>query len=77
MKKLIRFPARRVQRSAEKMLILSASRAQLSRPASWPDRPVPTEPLGNMLQRLALKRPAAVLLLENLVADMLEKLEAP
>lgn len=71
MSKLLPFPARRVQRFAERLLILSASRESLSRPALWASRPVSPEPLGNMLQRLALHRPAVVLLLESVVAELL------
>jgi len=74
MTKLIRFPAARVQRFAVWLLICSASRESLSRPVVWANRPVPPEPLGNLLQRLALLRPATVLLLENVVADMLEQI---
>jgi len=70
----IPFPARRIHRTAERLLILSASRESLSRPAVWAHHPV-REPLGNMLQRLVVKRPAAVLVLEHLVADMLAQLD--
>ena len=73
MAKLVPFPARRVRRFAERLLVLSASREMLSKPA-WANRPASAEPLGNMLQRLALQRPVAVLLLENIVAEMLEHL---
>jgi hypothetical protein len=74
--KVIPFPATRVQRTAARVLTLSASRATLNnKPPSWPDRPLPLDSLGNMLQRLAIKRPAAVLVLESLVADMLAQLE--
>jgi hypothetical protein len=73
--KLIPFPARRVQRFAARLLICSASRERLSPPLMWTDRPVPPEPLGNMLQRLALERPRVVLLLENIVADMLTTID--
>lgn len=75
MAKLVPFPTRRVRRTAERLLILSVSRERLNKPVAWIDRPPPPEPLGNMLQRLALKRPAAVLVLENLVANMLEQLD--
>lgn len=37
---------------------------------------MPPEALGNMLQRVALHRPALVLLLENIVADVLAQLDA-
>lgn len=76
MAKLIPFPAYRVQRFAERLLILSASRETLSKPHPWANRPEPNEPLGNMLQRLALHRPAAVLALENIVAEVLAKIDA-
>jgi len=72
---LIPFPARRVRRFAERLLSLSASPDQLRKPQLWIDRPVPPEPLGSMLQRLALHRPGLVLLFENVVADMLEELD--
>jgi len=74
MAKLVPFPTRRVTRFAERLLVLSASRERLSKPA-WANRPVPSEPLGNMLQRLALQRPVAVLLLENIVAEMLAMID--
>lgn len=75
MAKLVPFPTRRVTRLAERLLILSASRELLNPPKKWADRPVPPEPLGNMLQRLALQQPAAVLVLENIVAEMLATIE--
>lgn len=75
MNKPVPFPSRRVRRFAERLLILSSSRESLSRPVKWANRPVPPEPLGNMLQRLAQRRPATVLLLENIVADMLDQLD--
>lgn len=75
MTKLIRFPASGVQTFAVRLLILSASRESLSRPIHWINRPMPPELLGNMLQRLAVLRPATVLLLENIVADMLEHID--
>lgn len=75
MAKLIPFPARRIRRTAELLLLLSASHETLSRPKIWTNRPVPRESLGNMLQRLMLRRPAAVLVLENIVAEMLNQIE--
>lgn len=72
--KLIPFPASRVRRFAVWLLICSASRESLSRPVLWASRPVPPELLGNLLQRLALLRPATVLLLESVVADMLDQI---
>jgi len=75
MPKLIPFPARRVRLVAVRLLICSASRTSLSAPAVWTNRRHPPEPLGNMLQRLALQNPAAVVLLESVVADMLALIE--
>lgn len=75
MAKLVPFPAQRVWQTAERLLILSASPERLNAPEAWPDRPVPPKPLGNMLQHLALLRPAAVLVLENVVANMLDQLD--
>jgi len=72
MPKLLPFPRRTVQRLAVSVLLLTASRERLSRPEPWINRPRPSEPLGNMLQRLARKRPVAVLVLESIVADLLE-----
>lgn len=69
------FPNRQVKRTADYVIALSASRDQLSRPRVWRNRPKPAEPLGNMLQRLALRRPQVVLVLENLVADILARTE--
>jgi hypothetical protein len=71
MPKLIPFPASDVQTFAERLLILSASCDQLRKPEPWANRPAPPEALGNMLQRLALRRPLLVLVLENIVADVL------
>jgi hypothetical protein len=75
MNKLIPFPTRRVQTFVDCLLISSASITTLSRPTKWGDRPVPSEPLGNMLQRLAIHRPGIVLLLENVVADILKRID--
>lgn len=72
---LIPFPAHRVQRAAEITLLLASSRRRLSKPVTWRDRPDPPEPLGNMVQRLALRNPSAVLVLESIVAEMLQILE--
>jgi hypothetical protein len=74
MPKLIPFPADRVKQCANSLLICSASRETFSKPIKWTDRPEPPEALGNMLQHLVRQRPAAVLLLENIVADMLAQL---
>jgi hypothetical protein len=73
--KLIPFPARRVQRYAERLLIYSASKERLSAPPTWINRPVPPERLGNMLQRLQLRSPVTVLFLENVVAEVLAHLD--
>jgi len=75
MSKLIPFPARRVRQTAELVLLLTASPETFLKPAPWTNRPVPPEALGNLLQRLAVQRPVAILLLENIVAEMLERLE--
>jgi len=64
-----------MQRFAVQLLVLTASRERLSRPAVWVDRPAPPQSLGNMLQSLALKRPAAVLVLEHVVANMLDEID--
>ncbi len=64
-----------MQHFAERLLILSASREALNTPKVWTNQPARREPLGNMLQRLALVRPVAVLVLENVVAEMLAHLE--
>lgn len=74
MTKVIPFPARRVRRFAASVLALTASREQLSKPA-WTNRPLPPEPLGNMLQRLALYRPELVSLFESVVAEMLAAID--
>jgi hypothetical protein len=70
------FPARRFYRTASRVLELTASyeRERLSKPNMWPDRPVPPESLGKMLQQLALKRPVAVIVIESLAAEMLAQL---
>lgn len=77
MAKLLPFPKRRVQQTAAYVLRMSvshASRKRLSKQAPWSDRPDPPESLGNLLQKLALKRPAAVLVIESMVAEMLQQL---
>jgi hypothetical protein len=75
MPKLLPFPTRRVQSLAERLLIFGASRERLSKPIAWINRPVPPEPVGNMLQRLALLQPHTALLVENLIADLLAQAE--
>lgn len=74
MAKLVPFPIRRVKQSAASVLTLSELYATSN--VDWKNRPVPPEQLGNMLQRLARTRPAAVLVLENLVAELLAHLDA-
>jgi len=72
---LLPFPARRVRQSAT--LLLNASRGcSLTKPTPWRNRPEPPEALGNLLQRLVVLQPAAVLLIENVVAEMLAQLES-
>jgi hypothetical protein len=72
MPKLLPFPAHRVRQTAE--TLVAASRATLSKPHVWPDRPDPAA-IGNLLQRLIVLQPEAVLLVENVLADMVEILE--
>jgi hypothetical protein len=74
MAKLIPFPARRVHRTAEIVLLLASSREMLCGPVPWSNRPATPEALGNMLQRLALVRPTALLVLESVVADILAQI---
>lgn len=57
------------QRTAAYVLEVSA---RWRRPTA---QAVPPESLGNMLQRLAGKRPAAIFVLEKLVADMLKRVD--
>jgi len=75
MPKLIPFPTRHVQRCAARLVIWSASRDPLSKPAPWSDRPMPPASLGNMLQQLAKQRPVLVLLFESVVAEILAQLQ--
>lgn len=44
-------------------------------PDLWTDLPASYEPLGSMLQRLAIVRPAVVVVLETLIADVLATLD--
>jgi hypothetical protein len=76
MPKVLPFPARRVRRTAAYLLRLTASPRSTNKPPAPANRPGPPEALGNMLQRLVDKRPATVLVLENIVAEMLKQLEA-
>jgi len=72
---LLPFPARQVRETA--IRLLAASRGtSLSKPRPWINRPEPSEAIGNLLQRLVVLQPAAVLLIENVVADMVEMLES-
>jgi hypothetical protein len=75
MAKLLPFPARSVRVRSKRLLRLTVSRERLNRPNPWEGRPIPREPLGNMLQRLARARPHAVLVLENIVAEMLREVD--
>ena len=71
---MIPFPAQRVRRTVKRLLTLSAPYDLQNRPQVWLHRPVPPEALGAMLHRLAIERPLAVLLLENIAADLLAEL---
>jgi len=70
--KLIPFPAQRVRQTAE--TLVAASRATLSKPRPWTARPDPAA-IGNLLQRLVVLQPAAVLLVQNVLAEMVYILE--
>lgn len=73
MAKLLPFrPRRHRHDAAAYVLALSARYARMSNRK----RPLNPESLGNKLQRLALDRPAVVIVIENLVTDMLEDLDA-
>lgn len=76
MPKVVPFPTRRVQQTAAYVLQLSASSAS-RKPVPWTNRPDPPETLGNMLQTLARLQPATVLVLESMVAEILQQLQAP
>jgi hypothetical protein len=72
MAKLLPFLTRRHRHDAAAyVLALSARYERMSKRQRPLDQP---ESLGNKLQRLTLKRPAIVIVIENLV-DMLEELE--
>jgi hypothetical protein len=75
MAKRLPYPARQIQQDAADALALTATRERLSKPDTWRNRPEPPERLGNMLQQLARTRPAAVVVLEHLVAEMLVQSE--
>lgn len=77
MAKVVPFPTRRVLWTAQYVLRLStsdASRKRLSKPVPWSNRPASPETLGNMLQHLARLQPAAVLVIESMVADILAQI---
>lgn len=74
MPKMIPFPFQHVQQSAASLLALTASHEKLKKPQVWVHHDPPPEPLGNMLQRLALRRPVMVLLIESIVAELLKQL---
>lgn len=75
MSKVVRFPVRRVKRTAAYLLRLSTSPAPLKRQAVFVDQPPRPEALGNMLQHLLSKRPHAILVFENVVAEMLAQID--
>jgi len=75
MAKLLPFPARRIQQTAAFLLQLIASPARYEKPKPWANRPEPPEALGNLLQQLVVLQPEAILLIENLVAEMLAQIE--
>jgi len=76
MAKVIPFQPRRSRRreGAAYVLALSARWQRLSVAKPWL-HPREPERLGNLLQRLALERPALVFVIESLVADIFAQLE--
>jgi hypothetical protein len=73
--KLIFFPGARIHESAAYTLSLTARWERLSHTKPWSHPLERPERLGNLLQVLVGKRPAAVLILELIVIDMLEIIE--
>lgn len=65
---LLRFRPRPIQRAARSLLTWSASPSR-AKPRRSPER------LGNLLQRLAHRRPALVRVVEDLVGEMLRQLD--
>jgi len=76
MAKLLPFPSQRIRQTAACMLKLVASPEKLKKPRPWANRPDPPEALGNLLQRLVVLQPEAILLIENLVAEMIAQIES-
>jgi len=74
MAKLVPFPIAQVRRSAASVIKLSA---RCSKPTLWTDRPAPPEHLGNMLQHLTRAHPGVVLMLESIVAEVYQEVDAP
>jgi hypothetical protein len=75
MPKLIPFGPRHTREAAAYVLALSRRWSRSSKTKPWLQAREP-ERLGNLLQRLAAKRPAVVFVIENLVAEMLKQLES-
>jgi len=74
--KLLPFPSQRIRQTAAFMLQLSTSPERFRKPRPWENRPDPPEALGNLLQHLVVLQPEAILLIENLVAEMIAQIES-
>ncbi len=72
MTKLLPFQVRRIRSIAECLITWTASRDHLSTPKAWPPA---NEPLGNVLQRLALRRPLAAVALGMIASEMLAQMD--
>lgn len=72
MPKPLLFRARRTREVAAYALALSARWSRSSKTILPPVHP---ERLGNLLQRLALQRPAVVFVIENIVVEILKQLD--
>ena len=74
MGKVLRFRERRNSDTTAYVLALSARWERTSKTKPWLQRSAHPENLGNLLQCLAQRQPAIVFVIENLVADILDKL---
>jgi len=75
MAKVIPFPPRRIRETTAYALALATRWERSSKTKPWTQPRARPEQLGNMLQVLTQKRPAVVLVLESIVADLYEQVE--
>jgi hypothetical protein len=76
MTNLIPFRPRRQREAAAYVLALSARLERSSKSTPWTRPRAQPESLGNHLQRLARERPVVVFVIEKIVADVIDLIDA-